>query len=497
MSNPVEILGRTSRRIAQVAAARTLAYGALPALVAIALALSLGSIGQATWERRGYVLSAANEEILFKALLAVAALTVIAAAALACRAYLRALDFVAAAEQIDEAVGGHQQVLTLATLADPSAPEASKARRSPLFPLLWKSAIAFLESFDPKRAFPLQLGPSITRSSILAGAIALVTILATFGLVRPPTPLESEAAKLREIASEIEKSSTGPGDLALASSVRDTADALESPKLPPEEKKKKLEHLMQQMASHGEEKQGGGSEKGNGGGNAPSKDGKGQGGNGAGSGSGSSNNPGKESGQNQPGKGSGQNDKSQNKNSIELQNEISKAEAQIENEEKSNPGTTSPSSAEKDKGDEQKQGKGANEKMAGNQPNPNQPGNVPTQGTEGNRNLPESGGKNMASGKDQGSNAGEAPSSELATTSKTQRFSKGGNGDALNIHDARYVMFRLPGAIPVGSGGITVLDPNRAKASTPYVNAPLKETSNDAPPDERQLVPPRYRDLIH
>jgi hypothetical protein len=58
-------------------------------------------------------------------------------------------------------------------------------------------------------------------------------------------------------------------------------------------------------------------------------------------------------------------------------------------------------------------------------------------------------------------------------------------------------MFRVPAAIPVGSGGVTVLDPNHAKATTPYVNAPLKETSNDAPPDERQLVPPRYRDLIH
>ena len=118
------------------------------------------------------------------------------------------------------------------------------------------------------------------------------------------------------------------------------------------------------------------------------------------------------------------------------------------------------------------------------------------QGANATRNLPQPGGKNQQTGKDQGSNQGDTRLGEFPTPTKTQRFSKGGS-DALNIHDARYVMFRLPSAIPVGSGGTTVIDPNRTKATTPYVNAPLKETSSDAPPDERQLVPPRYRDLIH
>jgi hypothetical protein len=58
------------------------------------------------------------------------------------------------------------------------------------------------------------------------------------------------------------------------------------------------------------------------------------------------------------------------------------------------------------------------------------------------------------------------------------------------------VMFRLPGAPSSGDGGKTVLDTERPTASTAYVNAPLAPSSDNAPPDERQLVPPRYRDMI-
>jgi len=41
-----------------------------------------------------------------------------------------------------------------------------------------------------------------------------------------------------------------------------------------------------------------------------------------------------------------------------------------------------------------------------------------------------------------------------------------------------------------------VEDSARPNAATPYTNAPLKASGDTAPPDERQLVPPRYRDLI-
>jgi hypothetical protein len=491
--NPVEILSRTSGRIAKVAAARALAHAVLPAAVAATLAATLHPLAQATWARWGYALSPAGAQILTGSLAAIALLSVITATLLAWRAYVRARDFVAAAAQVDEVVGGHQQLLTFATLVDPAAPEAARAGRSPLFPLLWKRAISFLETFDASRAFPFRLGRPITRSSLLTFAIVIAMVLATLGLVRPPSPLQREAMKLRESASEIEKSSAGPGDLALASSLRDVADELENPQLPPEQKLERLQEVMQQVASRGE--QGNGKDKGqSGGGSAASKEGKSQG---TGEGSaGSTNGSGQGLGHNQASTGAGQNEKGDKgkDNSIELQNELAKAEAQVEEAKSPEP---KPSSAgDQNKGEAPEVGKGTDQKAAGTQANPQQAGNTPMQGANAGRNRPQAEGNNQQAGADQGSNQGDTRLGEFPTPTKTQRFSKGGS-DALNIHDARYVMFRLPNATPLGSGGTTVIDPNRTKATTPYVNAPLKETSSDAPPDERQLVPPRYRDLIH
>ncbi|MGO9450284.1 MAG: hypothetical protein ACLQDV_04420 [Candidatus Binataceae bacterium] len=502
MPNPVEILGRTSHRIAQVAAVRTLAYAFLPIAVAVALAASLNSLGRLTWERWGYVLSGESARMLGEALIALAALTLIIGVALAIRSYLHARDFIGAAEQVDEAVGGHQQILTLATLADPAAPDSVKALRSPLFPILWQSAIRFLETFDAKRAFPFALGRPLARSSVFAVAVAFATILATLGLVRPPSPLQTEATRLRELAAEIEKSSTSPSDITLAKSVRDAADALENPKLPPEEKVKRLQEVMHEVESHKDEKQGGGKEKGEGaGGGSSAQNSKGEGkGAGEAQSAGNSNKPGSGAGQNGEGKGSGPNDKGNQQgkdSSIEIQKELTKAEAQIESGSPDKQNPMPQAGGDKDQGNAPKPGNNPNEKGGGNEPKPNEPGNAPTQGARGDRNVPQRG-SSQPSGSDQGSNQGDTHLGEFPTPTKTQRFLKPGEkGDALNIHDARYVMFRLPNAAVVGSGGTTVLDPNRTKSSTPYTNAPLKETSNDAPPDERQLVPPRYRDLIH
>src|SRR5262249_7466879 len=117
--NPVEILSRTSGRIARVAAARTLAYAVLPAVVAAGLAATVRPLGQASWERWGYLLCPTDAQILTGSLAAIALVTVITAAVLAWRAYLRSHDFVSAAAQVDEAVGGQQQILTFATLVDP------------------------------------------------------------------------------------------------------------------------------------------------------------------------------------------------------------------------------------------------------------------------------------------------------------------------------------------------------------------------------------------
>ena len=71
------------------------------------------------------------------------------------------------------------------------------------------------------------------------------------------------------------------------------------------------------------------------------------------------------------------------------------------------------------------------------------------------------------------------------------------NNRALMTCNARYVLFRLPTEVVSASGGKLVPDTNRPTASVPYANVPLKAERLDATPQERQLVPPRYRDLIH
>ena len=154
-----------------------------------------------------------------------------------------------------------------------------------------------------------------------------------------------------------------------------------------------------------------------------------------------------------------------------------------------------PSPAEKT-GSAPQPGNNPNEK-GGNQKNLNQKGTapipVPQPGANAQNKIPSGNGESAKKGGSQGdTHLGEFPA-----PANYQRYLKPGEKGELTIHDARYVMFRLPSTTPVGSGGTSVIDTRRPKASTPYVNAPLKESSADAPPDERQLIPPRYRELIH
>jgi len=279
----------------------------------------------------------------------------------------------------------------------------------------------------------------------------------------------------------------------LAKAAREAAEALENPKLPPEEKVKRLQEVMREIAANSGDGNQPGNQKSEGSATA-GQNAKGEG-KGEGEGSGGSGTAGVGSGKNGKNEGSGQGDGGKGENAtVELQNEIAKAQAQVEKENSTNPNSASKAGGEHDKSLEG--GANPNEKGKGNQPDPKQPGNVPEPGTEGQQNLSSPAGTQQ-SNKDSGSNQGEKPMG-TAPPGTYQRFLKPGEkGGSLDIHDARYVMFRLPNATPIGSGGTAVLDSSRTKASTPYVNAPLRETSEDAPPDERQLVPPRYRDLIH
>jgi hypothetical protein len=497
--NPVEILGHARHRIAKVAAVRTFVYWLAPAAVTAVLAMWLEPVGRALWGRLGYVPALERVALMRTALAAGAGLELAVGAVLAWRAWRRASDFVEAAGAVDGLVHGHEQILTFATLADPAAPTQQRAQRTPLFPILRRTALALLDKFDPTRAFPLNLGRPLARSSLIALGVGAILVLGTLGSVRAPTPAMAQAEKLREIAREIEKSATSPADLAIAEKTRAAAAALENPKLPPEEKLKRIEEVMREIEQQKKSAAGAQSEKGAGSGASEAKSGEGQGkGEAKGKGEGGEGSSGKGKGDQGPGTGTGANNKGAkqgNKQSIELQNELKKAEAQIETEGAQNKSPTPrPGGGE---GNAPKAGTSPNEKGPGTQPDLNQPGNIPKQGAQGEKNIPQRGGSQQQSA-DMGSHQGDTHLGEFPSPVKYQRYLKPGEkGANLDIKDARYVMFRLPGAIPAGAGGTTVIDKGRPKASTPYVNAPLAPTRDNAPPDERQPVPPRYRDLIH
>ena len=521
MDNPVETIGAASARIARLAAIRAMLCAIAPALTAIALGVLLDPIGDLTWARYGYALAPDRATALSLGLIGAGLVVLAAGLVMAFRAYRRANDFIGAAAELDDLLECNQEIVTFATLANPATPESSRAGRTPLFPVLWRRAIALFGGLDVRREFTLEAGEPLKRSSIFAGVVALAMILATLGLVRAPTPEDREAAKLRAIAQEIAKTATSSDDIALADTIRKAADALENPKLPPEEKKARIEDAMRQADKAAQKRNNSQSGKNQGTGTSNAQSGNGSGksqgqGNSSGGGSGEGkagtgagqkiggNNPGpgkggsgNNSGKNDGGKSSAKNDKNKiDQTNIELQNELAKAEAQVETADAKNPGPDSKPGDDKNQGGANKPGDKSNPN-SGSQPDPNRPGDIPKPGANGDRNIPAAGG-NPKSNKDMGSNLGDTHLGEFPTSTNAQRFMKPGEkGAAVDIKDARYVMFRLPGAPTSGNGGKTVLDTDRPKATTAYVNAPLAPTLDTAPPDERQLVPPRYRDMIH
>jgi hypothetical protein len=493
-----------------------------PALTAIALGVLLEPIGDLTWARYGYALAPDRATVLSLGLIGAGLVVLAAGMVMAWRAYRRGNDFVGAAAELDDRLECNQEIITFATLANPSTPESSRARRTPLFPILWRRAIALFGGLDVREEFRLEVGEPLKRSSILAGVVALAMVLATLGLVRAPTPENREAAKLRAIAEEIAKTATSTDDTELADKIRQAADALENSKLPPEEKKKRIEDAMQQADKAAQKRNNSQSGKNQGTGKSNAQNGKG---NGAGKGQGSSsgagsgegkagtgagqtvggNNPGpgkggngNNSGKHEGGKESANNNQNKgNQSNIELQNELAKAEAQVETANAKNPGPDSKPGDDKNQGGANKAGDKIDQNKTGSQPDPSHPGDIPKPGANGDRNVPAAGG-NPKNNKDMGSNMGDTHLGEMPTSTNAQRYLKPGEkGSTVDIKDARYVMFRIPGAPTSGEGGKTVLDTDRPKATTAYVNGPLAPTSDNAPPDERQLVPPRYRDMIH
>jgi hypothetical protein len=297
MINPVEQIAAARRRLKQVAALRAGLTLALPALTALVLAATLDAIGEATWERAGYALTPARLGGL-RAALALAGVVALAGCALmAWRAWREADDFIEAAELVDDAVGGHQEIVTLASLADPAEPPAQRELRTPLFPLLWRRASGYLERFDPNGAFAFEVRRPLVRSLPIAAAMVVLLAAVALALVRPPSAEQVQARKLRAAAQQL-ASSPSSADKDLAAKILAAADALENPKLPPPEKLARLAEAMSELQKH--EQQGSSPQQ-----SAKNTSGSGNGKNNSGKGAGQGNGQSQDSGNGQ-GKSQGQ-----------------------------------------------------------------------------------------------------------------------------------------------------------------------------------------------
>jgi hypothetical protein len=355
--------------------------------------------------------------------------------------------------------------------------------------MLWRRAIAYLEGFEPKREFRLEFGTPLKWSSLGALGTLMVLGLALFALTRPPTPMEALVRSLREVARGLDTPSAPRRQIAQAA--RYVAKDLENPELPPERKAAELQALKQAIEKYQEQmRSGSGNGKSGGGGGSGKGNGSGSGeGQGSGKGAGGG-------GQGQGGGGKGGKSESQ---MMELRNDISKAQAQMQ--------------MEAGKGEQSKLAERQNgEKGTGLAPkegnNPNQAGSRPKPGGASNIELPQPGslarnqaraGNNQSNRKDDKGSQGDTHLGDLPRAANYERFYKlGEKGPAIDIRDARYVVFRLPTTpVTAGGEGRIVADNGRPSASTAYTNAPLKEQRLPVSPDEQQLVPPRYRDLIH
>ncbi len=505
--NPVQLISAARRRIARSAAAEASAYVIAPALTAIALAALLPVIGALTWNRMGYIISSEVMSDARLALMVTGLIAVLIGAFLALRAYRASDDFIGAAIQVDQRVHANEQVVTLASMADPAAPEASQAERPALFPVLWRNVNAILAKFDPDQEFVLKLGDPIKESWLPTAVILGAAIIAMLTFIRTPTPLERTAIELRKLADKIGASASSRDDKELAQKVKQVAINLTSPKVTPEEKKKELDAVLAEVekkeAGPGDQPSGSSAGTGSGKGNSSSSsaaggtEGKGQGGQSQGQGKGTGKGEGKGgtgSAQSKSGTHNGQN--KGGADSIELKNELAKAQAQVQTEDLA--ANQTPNKPSPDAKTAQAPQPGNNPlEQGGSAKNPDQKGTapmpVPQAGNGAETKMPTGQGPKPNTG----GTGGDTHLGEFPTAANYERFLKPGEkGLALNLKDARYLVFKIPSGATSGDGGKTVIDTERPQATTAYTNAPLAPTSDTAPPDERQLVPPRYRELI-
>jgi hypothetical protein len=490
LTNPIEMVLRARRRIACLATIRVLICAALPLTVTVAIAIGLNLLNGLVFDQFGYLMDAAPARLFHFSLLGLALVELLAVALLGWRTWSHASDFIRTAEQIDRYIGGRQEIVTLASLSDPTHPEVVE-RRSPLFPVLSARVETALRIFDPRSAFVLEIRKPLVRSVEIAAAAVIILATAAFALMRRPAPAQLVSHRLQLLANAITASAPGRVRQQLASAARDVAGDVVDPKLPPQEKIAELRALEQEFQKfqerHQAARQGRGSSSGSGNGNGDGHDkGAGQG---PGRGSGSD----EGSGNSSTGSGVGQRDKAKQQ-MVELHNDIAKAQMKFEQElDSDNKTATAQNDSSKGTGAAPKPG--SNPNLPGGENSANRSGQVPQPQALASAKTG-SAQSNRAPRSDRGS-MGDTHLGEFPKAGNYQRFYKlGEHGPAINIRDARYVTFQLPSEIESAGAGALVPDNTRPRASTPYTNAPLRQQRLPASPDEQQLVPPRYRELI-
>jgi hypothetical protein len=287
--------------------------------------------------------------------------------------------------------------------------------------------------------------------------------------------------------------STANGE-QLANAARDVANDLDNPRLPPQQKlaelesiKGEIEQVPQQLSANAQS--GSGNSQGQGKGNGKGA-GEGSGGTGEGTGGGA-NDKGAGTG-NGGGKGT-----TNDQQHSSLKNDIAKAQAKLEAEVNADKSKTAQNQSQQGSGVVPQAGQDPHQAGAGARPNGTDNVQLPEPGKLGlSSTAPAS--SNTTARKDDTGSRGDTHLGDFPKAVSYERFYKlGDKGPPLDLKDARYVTFRLPPAAVAGNGeGRAVRDTGARTATTPYTNAPLKEQPLAASPDEEQLLPPRYRDLI-
>lgn len=480
MTDPLKVIRAVGARLGRQAALRAL-IALLPAAVLMTAAAGwLGPLAAASWERWGFALDPRVMAELRYSLLAGAIIAALIALFEAYRAFGRESGLLHAAELVDDRLNAHQEMITFAGLSG-----AGPARRSALFPLLWRQAAGVAENLNPAVAFPLRLVGSAGRGCLVALATAAVLAAAiALVVVNLGNPLLAQAHELRKLASQLRKPGAGQRN-ELARQLAAAAAALENPALTPKARLAQLAAIKSEIEKQQQNKQvarngnASGSERGHAEGKGQSEQGKGSGQAKEGSGG---------SGQGKTGESGGEKNKGEEK-LAEASKDLSRAEMQIAEE---NGKSSKPLPQPNQKGQQPAPAPGQQKTQAGARLAENQHGPAPQE-----HRLVSEKGSGKLSGKESGKSRGDTHLGEMPASRRFQRFYKAGEkGPPLAIKDARYVVFRIPPAAQSEGNGRTVFDKGRPSATVPYQNLPLGQERIKAEPDQEQLVPPRYRDLL-